>query len=100
VRPEESSGDNDCHIEIMENLAIPVFEWPDGIHERRQLADQLVHAIKALPAEQAEVFLLHQEAELSLDEIAAVIGLGRETIKSRLRYAVAKLRCSLSDLRS
>lgn len=51
--------------------------------------------VEALPAEQREVFLLHQEAALDLDAIARVTGVGRETVKSRLRYAIAKLRAGL-----
>jgi RNA polymerase sigma-70 factor (ECF subfamily) len=36
---------------------------------------------------------------MSLAEIAALTGAGEETIKSRLRYATAKLRAALGDLR-
>ena len=36
--------------------------------------------------------LLREERGLSLDEIADITGVGRETVKSRLRYALAKLR--------
>ena len=46
----------------------------------------------ALPAAQRDAFLLQQEGGLSLAEIAALTGVGVETVKSRLRYAVAKLR--------
>ncbi len=42
---------------------------------------------------------MHQESELTLEEIGSVIGIGRETVKSRLRYALTKLRAALSDLR-
>ena len=40
--------------------------------------------------------LLRLEQELSLDEIGAVTGAGRETVKSRLRYAMDKLRAELN----
>ena len=49
-------------------------------------------ALHELPAEQREAFLLREESGLSLDEIASVAGVGRETVKSRLRYALVKLR--------
>jgi RNA polymerase sigma-70 factor, ECF subfamily len=52
-------------------------------------------AVAALPAEQRDVFLLYEETGLSLEEIAQVTGVGMETAKSRLRYAVAKLRRAL-----
>jgi RNA polymerase sigma-70 factor (ECF subfamily) len=57
----------------------------------------LLGAIDALPAAQREAFLLQQEGELSLEEIAAVTGVNRETAKSRLRYAMAKLRAELRE---
>ena len=55
------------------------------------------HDLDELPAEQREAFLLHQESGLTLEEIGRVAGVGRETIKSRLRYAVARLRKRLEE---
>jgi type I restriction enzyme M protein len=52
--------------------------------------------IARLPAEQRDVYLLHEESDLSLEEIARVTGVGAETAKSRLRYAVNKLKAALS----
>lgn len=57
--------------------------------------ERFAHFMKllmALPFEQREVILLREERGLTLEEIAEVVGVGRETIKSRLRYALAKLR--------
>jgi len=45
---------------------------------------------------QREAFLLREEGDLSLDEIADATQVTRETAKSRLRYAVAKLRKSVT----
>jgi len=59
-------------------------------------AARLRVALDALSHEQREAFLLHQESGLTLDEIAGVVGVGRETIKSRLRYAVSHLRARLA----
>ena len=39
----------------------------------------VLNALAMLPAEQREVFLLHEEGGLTLDEIATVTGAGRET---------------------
>ena len=63
-----------------------------AFEERRRL--QL--ALEELPAEQREVVLLRLEQELSLEEIGTITGVGRETVKSRLRYAMDKLRTNLS----
>ena len=48
--------------------------------------------LQKLPDDQREAFLLKEESGLSLEEIATVTGVGRETVKSRLRYALTKLR--------
>ena len=55
-------------------------------------------ALRELPAAQREAILLHIESGMSLAEIAALTGAGEETVKSRVRYAYAKLRASLGDL--
>lgn len=74
----------------------PVTEQPERMAQRRQVAQQLLRALALLPDEQREAFLLHEEGGLTLDEIADVTGVGRETAKSRLRYALAKLRDELT----
>jgi RNA polymerase sigma-70 factor (ECF subfamily) len=58
---------------------------------------RLRQALGRLPAEQREAFLLHEEAGLGIAEIGVVTGAGAETVKSRLRYALKKLRGALSD---
>lgn len=72
---------------------------PEALLERKALAQELVRHIGALPAAQRETFLLSEEGELTLEEIAAATGTNRETAKSRLRYAVNKLRSALKDLK-
>jgi RNA polymerase sigma-70 factor (ECF subfamily) len=67
--------------------------------DNERAAERLLAALAELPEVQREAFLLQQEGELSLEEIAVATGAGRETVKSRLRYAFAKLRASLEDLR-
>jgi RNA polymerase sigma factor (sigma-70 family) len=53
--------------------------------------------IIALPAEQRDTLLLKLETGLKMEEIAKVTGVGRETVKSRLRYAVNYLKRSLVE---
>jgi RNA polymerase sigma-70 factor, ECF subfamily len=65
--------------------------------EAREALARLVHALEALPAAQREAFLLHEEGGLSVAEIAAVTGAGEEAAKSRLRYAMAKLKAAVDD---
>lgn len=71
---------------------------PEAANSVAQRAARLWSALEALPAEQREAFLLHEEGEMGLAEIAAVTGANAETVKSRLRYAVKKLRTALGDL--
>lgn len=70
---------------------------PDRRVSLDRQAARLRRLLAALPAEQRDVFLLHEEAGLGLDDIAKVSGVGRETAKSRLRYALSKLRAALRD---
>lgn len=72
---------------------------PERLIERKALAQMLVSHIEALPAAQRETFLLAEEGEMSLEEIAAATGVSRETAKSRLRYALDKLRRGLRGSR-
>jgi RNA polymerase sigma factor (sigma-70 family) len=66
----------------------------DALDARRQ-AQRLMELIAALPEVQREAFLLQQESGMSVEEIAQATGVNRETAKSRLRYAMAKLRQGL-----
>lgn len=65
--------------------------------ERSLARRRLEQALADLPDEQRDAFLLAEEAELSLDDIALVTGVKRETAKSRLRYAVRKLKTALGE---
>lgn len=73
-------------------VAGPAGQQPERVVALRQSAAKLLNALALLPPEQREVFLLHEEGGLTLEEIAAVTSAGRETVKSRLRYALARLR--------
>jgi RNA polymerase sigma-70 factor (ECF subfamily) len=68
--------------------------------QSRELAEEIVAAVDALPLEQRGAFVMFAQAGLSLEEIAQVTGVAVETAKSRLRYARAKLRQSLAGERS
>jgi RNA polymerase sigma-70 factor (ECF subfamily) len=65
--------------------------------ENLQAIERFRRALAALPAAQKEAFLLREEGGLSLNEIAIATGVTDETAKSRLRYAVSKLREILGD---
>ncbi|MGB5247028.1 MAG: RNA polymerase sigma factor [Woeseia sp.] len=68
------------------------------MHAEQSLArKRFLQALALLPDEQRDTFLLHEEAGLSLEQVASVCGVPKETAKSRLRYAVNKLRESMAD---
>src|SRR5689334_1854254 len=80
--------------EALERL--PAEDLPiDALVDRKRAAERLLAALDRLPEVQREAFLLQQEGELSVEEIGEATGVSRETAKSRLRYALAKLRASL-----
>lgn len=58
--------------------------------------DDLARAIERLPPEQRDVVRLRTEGGLSFTEIAATLGISPNTAASRWRYALEKLRASLS----
>jgi RNA polymerase sigma-70 factor (ECF subfamily) len=72
-------------------------DLPEVETERSLARRRLEAALQELPEEQRDVFLLSEEAGLSLDQIAAVTDSNRETAKSRLRYAVNKLRAAIDE---
>lgn len=77
-------------------------EVPDGAQpaaetrlDLKRQAARLKELIAGLPEAQREAFLLREETGLSVEQIAEVTGVNPETAKSRLRYAVARLRHAL-----
>lgn len=70
---------------------------PARVAEGREAVARFMQALEALPAAQREAFLLHEEAGLTVAEIAAATGAGEEAAKSRLRYAMAKLKAAVDD---
>ena len=60
-----------------------------------ELGRRIATAVTALPEPQREVFLLREDADLSMDEISRIVNCSKETVKSRMRYAINKLRINL-----
>ena len=62
-----------------------------------ELKVKIDQAIAVLPAEQKEVFCMREIEGLGFAEIADVLGCSENTAKSRMRYALEKLRTHLKD---
>jgi|SRR5580698_2328847 RNA polymerase sigma factor (sigma-70 family) len=77
---------------LMDRLAADGKLEPAAQVQTQDEAAALLTAVAQLPAEQRAAFLLQAEGELSVEEIADATGSSFETVKSRLRYARAKLR--------
>lgn len=58
----------------------------------RAAGAQLLHCLDALPEPQRAAFLLHHEDGASVEDLAQRLALPFETAKSRLRYALKRLR--------
>lgn len=72
---------------------------PDPVQavEQQQRRQNLARAVQKLPQEQRDALLLKLEGGFDLEQIAQITGSGRETAKSRLRYAVTRLRQVLQE---
>ena len=84
--------------DVATEVAAPEHHTPSARATQAEQGSRLIQALQALAPEQREAFLLQAEGGLSLEEIASTQGVGRETVKSRLRYALAKLRGELADV--
>lgn len=82
----------------LEEQDVPA-DTPDPAHhaEARETLARFAAALDALPAAQREAFLLHEEAGMTVAEIATATGANEEAAKSRLRYAMAKLKAAIAD---
>jgi RNA polymerase sigma-70 factor (ECF subfamily) len=65
----------------------------------KETAARIEAAIALLPDEQREVFLMREVMDMPFAEIAEVTGVALPTVKSRMRYALERLRDALADLR-
>lgn len=60
-----------------------------------ELRASIDRAVDALPADQKEVFLMREMMDMAFPEIAQALGATESTVKSRMRYALEKLRETL-----
>jgi RNA polymerase sigma-70 factor (ECF subfamily) len=70
----------------------------EGLASDGQVRVRVDAAVAALPPDQREVFLLREVMDLPFAEIAAVVGAPEPTVKSRMRYALERLREALEDM--
>jgi RNA polymerase sigma factor (sigma-70 family) len=84
-------------VELDEDVHAAAPDDPARSAEARQAISRFAAALDALPPLQRQAFLMHEEGGLSIAEIAAATGANEEAAKSRLRYAMAKLKSAVDD---
>ncbi|HEX3771622.1 MAG TPA: RNA polymerase sigma factor [Polyangiaceae bacterium] len=62
-----------------------------------EIRERLTAAVDDLPDEQREVFLLREVSNVPFRDIAAIVGVPENTVKSRMRYALERLQAALSE---
>jgi RNA polymerase sigma-70 factor (ECF subfamily) len=82
--------------ELLANLPAPSSAQPEQLQSDFEQRRRLQLALAELPDEQRIALQLRLEQELSLEAIGEITGVGRETVKSRLRYALDRLKGRLS----
>ncbi len=76
-----------------------IINWnPEDELQTKRLSKEIKQSVGKLPFSQREVFLLHNDALLTLPQIAEMLGEGLEKIKSRYRYALGRLRKDLEKM--
>ena len=69
----------------------------DRVAIGKQLQGHIKAAVDKLPDDQREVFLMRQVGELPFKDIAEVVGVSENTVKSRMRYALERLQAALAE---
>lgn len=83
------------HDNNSDELEAASMQQPDNKTQLALCIELLQQYIQQLPDDQREAFVLKQETESTLDELAQMTHTSLETLKSRLRYAMQKLRAWL-----
>jgi len=96
---KEKKRANDCEYdEISSEIITPIQQVTEAeIKDQQAMIVELRKQISSLPFEQKNTLLLKLDTGLSLDEISHVLDCGKETVKSRLRYATSKLKELLAN---
>jgi RNA polymerase sigma factor (sigma-70 family) len=95
---EVAPGSEDDEVLQLEDLLPSPDAGPEALYARRVLLDDLEAAIDELPKEQREVFVAHELEGRSFKEMAEETGTSVNTLLSRKRYAVLRLRERLQSI--
>ncbi len=87
----------DNNIDTLDSVESTAVVSPEKNLQTQTQYEVLLDAITELPTDQKQAFLLREEAGLSIEQIAETCGVNFETAKSRLRYAIKKLRQKIGE---
>jgi RNA polymerase sigma-70 factor, ECF subfamily len=91
-----SPDSQETNLALQERLATPEL-GADRNSINQQLQKHIQKAVETLPEEQREVFMLRHVTELAFKEIADIVGVNENTVKSRMRYALERLQLALAE---
>ena len=91
--PMSSSDDSGTLLDVIPSSGIA----SDRRTESNHLQIRLHQALANLSEEQREVFLMREFLDMPFKDIASVVGVPENTVKSRMRYALEKLRLELEE---
>lgn len=94
TRSEQNTEDMEHYIDQQSS---ELQNRPDHLLQADQTFTTFINTLNDLPVEQREVFLLKENAGMSLEDIAELLDENKETVKSRLRYAINKLHAGLQS---
>ena len=91
-------GNRQLHLfDMTDEERLPETEPFEDVVMDRALAEQILAQAKLLPKELYRTFVLYYGYELSVSEVAAALGVGKEAVKSRLFRARKQLRTVYDD---
>jgi RNA polymerase sigma-70 factor (ECF subfamily) len=91
--PMSQSGESGTLLDVVPGKDMP----SDRAAVSSEIHNKLKEAVDRLSEEQREVFLMREFLDMPFKEIATVVGVPENTVKSRMRYALEKLRLELDE---
>jgi len=95
IRPFDAGAVNSEQDLIDESM-----QQPEQLAETQQQLNKIKQLVTQLPDQQRDTFLLKEESGLGISEISQICHCNEETVKSRLRYAYARLREGMKKFNS
>lgn len=94
--PMSKSGESGTLLDVVPGTNMP----SDRVAVSKELHGKIHQALENLSEEQREVFLMREFLDMPFKQIADVVGVPENTVKSRMRYALEKLRLELDEYRA